>query len=79
MATKIAENYTGTRITFHSSHPFSTIISKLYASIGTTQNIQAWSEIARNITDYSTESKQRFVQATEKQVGRHGFMIFQVR
>lgn len=79
MATKKVENYTGTRITFHSNQPFDTVLSKLYSSIGSPSNVSAWPEIARSITSYSAESRDKFVAGTEQHVGPHGFMIFQVR
>jgi hypothetical protein len=78
MATKKVEHYTGTRITFHSTQPFSTIMTKLYASIGPVENITAWSGIAKGITSYSAENREKFIAVTENQVGPHGFMIFQV-
>ena len=78
MASKQVENYPGTRVTFHSSQPFDIILSKLYASIGLVENIPAWDQIAKSITDYSAENRERFVAGIEKQIGPHGFMIFQV-
>jgi len=77
MATKKVETYTETRITFHSTKPFDSIMAKLYASIGSPEKIHAWLEIAKGITSYSAESRDKFVAATEKTVGPHGFMIFQ--
>jgi hypothetical protein len=78
MATKKAENYTGTRITFHSAQPFDSIITKLYSSIGPPENIPYWSEKMKTITSYSAECRDKFGAAIDKQVGPHGFMIFQV-
>jgi hypothetical protein len=79
MATKKVEHYTGTRITFHSTQPFDSIMAKLYASIGGPESIPAWLEVAKGITSYSAESRDKFISTTEKHVGPHGFMIFQVR
>ena len=53
-------------------------MAKLYSSIGLPENITVWSETAKSITSYSAESRDKFTAAIEKQVGAHGFMIFQV-
>jgi hypothetical protein len=78
MANKKVENYTGTRVTFHSTQPFDVIMQKLYASIGGPEKIPAWLGIARSISGYSAEDREKFIQGAEKQIGPHGFMIFQV-
>ncbi|KAG0645835.1 hypothetical protein D0Z07_7948 [Hyphodiscus hymeniophilus] len=52
-------------------------MAKLYASIGGVEGIPDWSQAAKSIEDYSAASKEKFVRGIEKQVGPHGFMIFQ--
>lgn len=78
MAKKKVESYTGIRVTFHSTQPFDTIMQKLYASIGEPNKIPAWQGIAKSIGGYSVEDREKFIKGAEKQVGPHGFMIFQV-
>jgi hypothetical protein len=78
MATRKAELYTGTRVTYYSIQPFDSIMVKLYSSIGSIKDIPAWQETAASIKDYSAESKENFISAIKKHVGPHGFMIFQV-
>jgi hypothetical protein len=79
MATKQVENYTGTRITFHSTQPYDSILTSLYSSIGSLEKASAWREFARSFKGYSAEGRDRFVAATEKQAGPHGFTIFEVQ
>ncbi|KAH8800617.1 hypothetical protein F5884DRAFT_808077 [Xylogone sp. PMI_703] len=76
MATKTVQNYTGTRVTFHTTQPFDSVITKLYSSIGRPEKVSAWREMTKTISSYSAESREKFVAATEQQVGPHGFMIF---
>ena len=72
------ENYTGTRITVHSSHPFNVVLDKLYSSIKPSSDaLQAWPKIASSISSYDAASKQNFISAVESTVGPHSFMFFQ--
>jgi hypothetical protein len=72
------ENYTGTRITVHSSLAFDNVISKLYSSIGTPAAAEAWPEISKKITSYSPDSRETFISVVNETVGPHSFMIFKV-
>ena len=77
MATRIVENYTGTRISVHSDQPFESVVSKLYSSIGTPDKAE---DKAKPVDSLATSSKARdtFIAKVKSSIGPHGFMIFQV-
>jgi hypothetical protein len=81
MASKLqSADYRGVRITVHSTQPFDTIINKLYAEIGSPEQISVWNE-TRSIRDQDA-----FIEAIKKATGTapgqdvtDRFMIFQAR
>jgi hypothetical protein len=73
-----SEYFEGTRITAESSKLFDEVMSTLYSSIGSPADTGAWKAITQNIKSYSDEAREEFTSTTNKTVGPHGFMIFQV-
>jgi uncharacterized protein (DUF302 family) len=74
-----SQAFEGTRITAKSSKSFDEVLSALYSSIGSPADAGKWMAVAKNITSYSEGAREEFISATQKTVGPHGFMIFQVR
>jgi hypothetical protein len=74
-----SQSFEGIRITVKSSKPFDEVISALYSSIGSPADTGKWVATAKSIKSYSDEAREEFTSATNKTVGPHGFMIFQVR
>jgi hypothetical protein len=74
-----SQSFEGTRITVESSKPFDEVISALYSSIGSPPDSGKWATAAKSIKSYSDEAREEFISATNKTIGPHGFMIFQVR
>lgn len=78
MTTLKSETYTATRITVNSSNAFDRVLAKLYSSIGDTSRVDEWNKVARGITSYSEESKEKFIESVSGIIGPHEFMIFKV-
>lgn len=60
-----SEAFEGKRITIASSKTYDEVLSKLYASIGSTDKMGAWQTIASNIKSYSDEAREEFISATK--------------
>ncbi|KAH8684279.1 hypothetical protein BGZ60DRAFT_163105 [Tricladium varicosporioides] len=76
MTTQRSDILTANYTTFHTPHPFQTVISKLYSSIGFPSDVGKWKEVTKSITSYGEASQDAFVKEIENLVGPHGFMIF---
>jgi len=70
------ENYEGTRITVHSSHPFDDVLSRLHSSIGSTETENGRQIIASLTHPTSPQTAQTFSEAVKSAVGPHDFMVF---
>src|ERR1700761_5500104 len=69
MATRHEDNYTITRVTRYIHKPFSEVLARLESSIKQSDHGRA------NILE-AVDSKQQFEDATNQQLGPHGFMQF---
>ncbi|TAQ87919.1 hypothetical protein B7494_g3736 [Chlorociboria aeruginascens] len=69
------ETYQATHIIVHSDNNFTTVMNKPYSSIGSPADPR-WPAIVRGITSYNESSKEAFIAAVNKAVGKQGFMFF---